>query len=81
MDSSEFFCRNEILIINNALNEVLNGPDAIDSHEFHSRIGLRLYGVGFRLAQWLTYLHLRKELAQLMKQKMCLFANYNLAKS
>jgi hypothetical protein len=31
--------RDELSWISNALNEVLNGPDAIDEWEFHMRIG------------------------------------------
>lgn len=30
----------EILAFNNALNEVLNGPDSIDEVEFHTRMGV-----------------------------------------
>lgn len=33
------FTRDELRCINNALNEVLNGPDAIEDWEFHSRLG------------------------------------------
>lgn len=33
------FSRDELLWINNALNEVLNGPEAIDEWEFHARMG------------------------------------------
>jgi hypothetical protein len=33
------FSERELLIINNALNEVLNGPDAIEEWEFGARIG------------------------------------------
>jgi hypothetical protein len=32
--------RDELLAVNNALNEVLNGPDAIEDSEFHTRMGL-----------------------------------------
>lgn len=31
--------RDEILWISNALNEVLNGPEAIEEWEFHTRMG------------------------------------------
>lgn len=31
--------KNELIAINNALNEVLNGPEAIDEEEFETRIG------------------------------------------
>ena len=31
--------RSDLVLINNALNEVLHGPDAIDEAEFHTRIG------------------------------------------
>jgi hypothetical protein len=31
--------RDELIWINNALNEVLNGPDAIDEWEFLTRMG------------------------------------------
>jgi hypothetical protein len=31
--------RDELVWINNALNEVLNGPDAIDEAEFQTRMG------------------------------------------
>jgi hypothetical protein len=31
--------RDELLWINNALSEVLGGPEAIDEWEFHSRMG------------------------------------------
>lgn len=33
------FTRDELLWVNNALNEVLGGPQAIDEWEFHSRMG------------------------------------------
>jgi hypothetical protein len=33
------FSRDELLWINNALNEVLNGPEAIEKWEFQARIG------------------------------------------
>lgn len=33
------FSRDELVWINNALNEVLSGPDAIEQPEFHTRIG------------------------------------------
>lgn len=33
------FSRDELLWINNALSEVLGGPQAIEGWEFHSRIG------------------------------------------
>lgn len=29
----------ELVLINNALNEVLNGPEAIETSEFQTRIG------------------------------------------
>jgi hypothetical protein len=29
----------ELRIVNNALNEVCNGPDAIEEWEFHARMG------------------------------------------
>jgi hypothetical protein len=32
--------RDELLAVNNALNEVLNGPDSIEDREFHSRMGV-----------------------------------------
>lgn len=32
--------RNELLALNNALNEVLNGPDSIEEWEFHTRMGV-----------------------------------------
>ena len=32
--------RDELLAVNNALNEVLNGPDAIEDREFHTRMGV-----------------------------------------
>ena len=31
--------RDELVWINNALNEVLNGPEAIEEWEFHARLG------------------------------------------
>ena len=31
----------ELLIINNALNEILHGPAEIDEVEFHTRIGVK----------------------------------------
>ena len=31
--------RDEVITLNNALNEILNGPDAIDEWEFHTRVG------------------------------------------
>jgi hypothetical protein len=33
------FSRDELLWINNALNEVLHGPEAIEQWEFQTRIG------------------------------------------
>ena len=30
----------ELLVINNSINEVLHGPDAIEDWEFHTRIGV-----------------------------------------
>ena len=33
------FTRDELLWVNNALNEVLNGPEAIEEWEFHTRMG------------------------------------------
>jgi hypothetical protein len=33
------FNRDELLWINGALNEVLNGPEAIEEWEFHTRMG------------------------------------------
>ncbi|MBD3781853.1 MAG: hypothetical protein IE926_02685 [Micrococcales bacterium] len=33
------FDRDELLWVNNALNEVLHGPDAIEEWEFHARMG------------------------------------------
>jgi CCR4-NOT transcriptional regulation complex NOT5 subunit len=33
------FNRDELLWINNALNELLNGPEAIEEWEFHTRMG------------------------------------------
>lgn len=33
------FSRDELLWINNALSEVVGGPQAIEEWEFHSRIG------------------------------------------
>ncbi|OGL24542.1 hypothetical protein A3A68_01060 [Candidatus Saccharibacteria bacterium RIFCSPLOWO2_01_FULL_48_13] len=32
--------KDEILLFNNSVNEILNGPSAIDDKEFHARIGL-----------------------------------------
>jgi len=32
--------RDELLAVNNALNEVLNGPDSIEAWEFHTRMGV-----------------------------------------
>ncbi len=31
--------REELLLINNALNEILNGPEAIEDWEFETRVG------------------------------------------
>ncbi|MEK7583328.1 MAG: hypothetical protein AAB483_02925 [Patescibacteria group bacterium] len=31
--------KNELVMVNNALNEILRGPDAIEEWEFHTRIG------------------------------------------
>lgn len=31
--------RGELATLNNALNEILNGPDAIPEWEFHTRVG------------------------------------------
>lgn len=36
---SQEFSREELETLNNALNETLNGPAAIDEEEFHARIG------------------------------------------
>ena len=33
------FSRDELLWVNNALNEVLNGPEAIEEWEFRTRMG------------------------------------------
>lgn len=33
------FTRDEMVWMNNALNEVIGGPEAIEDWEFHSRIG------------------------------------------
>ncbi|WP_040159116.1 hypothetical protein [Nigerium massiliense] len=33
------FTRDELVWINSALNEVLNGPEAIEDWEFHTRMG------------------------------------------
>jgi hypothetical protein len=33
------FTRDELVWINNALNEVLSGPNAIEEWEFHTRMG------------------------------------------
>ena len=33
------FSRDELLWVNNALNEVLNGPEAVEEWEFHARMG------------------------------------------
>ena len=32
--------RDEVLILHNALNELCNGPSALDEEEFHSRTGV-----------------------------------------
>jgi hypothetical protein len=32
--------RDELVAVNNALNEVLNGPDSIEDWEFHTRMGV-----------------------------------------
>lgn len=41
MESTEIsLSRDELLLINNAINEVLNGPDAIDDAEFQTRLGV-----------------------------------------
>jgi hypothetical protein len=32
--------RSELTALNNALNEVMHGPDAIDEREFFTRIGM-----------------------------------------
>lgn len=34
------FSREELVAINNALNEILHGPDAIEEWEFHARMGI-----------------------------------------
>ena len=34
------FTQDDILLISNALNEILNGPDAIDELEFQTRLGV-----------------------------------------
>ena len=36
------FSRDELVALNNALNEVLNGPDAIEEWEFHLRMGITM---------------------------------------
>jgi hypothetical protein len=33
------FSKEELIVINNAINEILNGPNSIEDWEFHSRIG------------------------------------------
>ncbi len=32
--------RDELVAVNNALNEVLNGPNALGHHEFHAGVGV-----------------------------------------
>jgi hypothetical protein len=32
----------ELATLNNALNEAINGPDAIEEREFHTRIGVEM---------------------------------------
>ena len=32
--------RSQIIVLNNAMNEVLHGPEAIEDWEFHTRIGV-----------------------------------------
>jgi hypothetical protein len=32
--------QDDLLLINNALNEIINGPDAIAEHEFQTRTGV-----------------------------------------
>ena len=32
--------KDELVLFNNAVNEVLNGPDAIDDKEFQTRLGV-----------------------------------------
>ncbi len=32
--------KDELVLFNNAVNEVLNGPDAIDDMEFRTRLGV-----------------------------------------
>jgi hypothetical protein len=39
MANEKTFTKDEYLIINNALNEILSGPEAIEMDEFHTRIG------------------------------------------
>ena len=34
------FNKNDLLIMNNALNEICNGPDAIEEWEFSTRMGV-----------------------------------------
>lgn len=34
------FTRLELVLLNNALNEICNGPNAIEEWEFHTRLGL-----------------------------------------
>lgn len=36
---SREFSKEELGTLNNALNEILNGPNAIDGDEFHTRMG------------------------------------------
>lgn len=33
--------RNELLTLNQALNEICDGPDAIEPWEFHARMGVK----------------------------------------
>tara|TARA_R110000737_G_scaffold344175_1_gene371036 strand:- start:487 stop:660 length:174 start_codon:yes stop_codon:yes gene_type:complete len=39
MEERESLEHSELCILSNALNEILNGPDAIEIEEFHTRIG------------------------------------------
>jgi hypothetical protein len=32
--------KDELVLVNNALNEILHGPDSIDEREFHARLGV-----------------------------------------
>jgi hypothetical protein len=50
------FTREELEIVNNALNWVLNGPNAIEEWEFHTGIGVERADALRLLNEWHSYI-------------------------